>query len=196
LEPRPYLGIDSSLRLLVEARGSLQRCSSAGPGPRARWVLGDVASGREPLSLATPQALVAVFGVLHHIPGETWRRELLARLLRGLAPAGLLAATVWRLDRTPRFGKRRVPWGTYAAACGKAGLPVVDEGELEPGDHLLDWSGDPSVPRYCHFPSDNEVQRLTEHLKSLGATLVDRFLSDGPSGEDNLYLLFRKAPSC
>ncbi|MEM7350845.1 MAG: methyltransferase [Acidobacteriota bacterium] len=133
--------------------------------------------------------LVALFGVLHHVPGSGARRALLASLTQHLRPGGLLAVSIWRFDRSPRFERRRIAWDDYNALCQRAGRPPLPIEQLEPGDVLLSWAGDREHPRYCHFPADDEI---TDWIASSPVPLLDRFEADGPSGVDNLYLLFRK----
>ena len=130
--------------------------------------------------------LVVLFGVLHHVPGEAERRQFLRRLSTLLKAGGILAISIWRLDRNPRFSRQKIPFASTRAARERQGLPPLDCDRLEPGDALLSWSGDQEHPRYCHFPSDREIDRWIADAPPL----IDRFAADGPTGQDNLYLLF------
>lgn len=132
--------------------------------------------------------LVVLFGVLHHLPGSAARRRLLRRLGTRLAPGGVLAASIWRLDRGPRFARLLVPWEDYDLSRRRRGQKPLDAGHLESGDALLGWGGDSEHPRYCHFPGEAEIETWVE---TPGVPLIDRFEADGPSGSDNLYLVFR-----
>jgi len=125
--------------------------------------------------------LVALFGVLHHLPGRDVRRRFLAHQLRRLRPGGRLAVSIWRRDLSPDFARKVVPWERIAAAAG------IDRGQLEPGDHLLGWAGDRDHPRYCHFPDQDEIEGWTAEV---GSAPIDRYAADGPTGHDNLYLIF------
>ena len=40
-----------------------------------------------------------------------------------------------------------------------------------------------------HFPAEAEIESW---IQSLDARLIERFVADGPTGRDNLYLLFRR----
>jgi tRNA (uracil-5-)-methyltransferase TRM9 len=125
--------------------------------------------------------LVGLFGVLHHVPGRSNRIELLTRLEARLAPGGLLAFSLWRFDRVPRFQKKIVPWDEFLAETGLE----VDEGDLEPGDHILTWGGAPPAYRYCHAVSDEEGEEMRRALRL-------ELLSSFDSGsEPNRYCLFR-----
>ncbi len=134
--------------------------------------------------------LVALFGVLHHVPGIDTRERLLERLGRRLAPAGVLAASIWRFDRSPRFARRRVAWEAYHRRCRRRNLETLDRDDLEAGDVLLSWGGDAEHPRYCHFPDDAGIQSLVAAPRR---RLAERFEADGPTGRDNLYLVWQAA---
>ncbi len=125
--------------------------------------------------------LVALFGVLHHVPARSNRLELLKRLASRLAPGGFLAFSLWRFDRFPRFRKKIVPWGELRARTAIE----VDERDLEPGDHILTWGGAPPAYRYCHAVSDEEERDIR---RSLELELVSSF---DAKDEPNRYCLFR-----
>ncbi len=134
--------------------------------------------------------LVALFGVLHHVPGHRARRDLLRRLEALVVPGGLLATTIWRLDRSDRFERLLVPWASHNLARVREGRAALDLEHLEAGDALLRWGGSAELPRYCHFPTESEIESW---IQALDARLIRRFDADGPTGRDNLYLLFRRA---
>ena len=179
-----YLGIDTCQALL---RSATQRLDNVIEAPELRFVdvlevdLDRVLDGE-------PFDLVALFGVLHHVPGTASRQTLLRCLSRQLAPGGILAASLWRLDRTPRFTRRVMPWTAYNARLTRRGEVSIDPEALETGDVLLTWDDDTEHPRYCHFPDNAEVDALAI---APGRDLIDRFEADGPSGRDNLYLVWR-----
>ncbi|MEM7586438.1 MAG: class I SAM-dependent methyltransferase [Acidobacteriota bacterium] len=182
-----YVGLDGSSELLTQAR------ARADDVARLELLQADVVRDRLTEHLGDRRFdLVALFGVLHHVPGHGARRDLLRRLARRLTPGGILAVSIWRLDRTPNFSRKVVPWQDYLARGGGAppleGCPPGSKLDLEPGDTLLSWAGQRDVPRYCHFPSNAEIDGWIE---AVGASLIDRFPADGPTGRDNLYLLFR-----
>ncbi len=180
-----YLGVDGCAALLraagsrldglVEA-AELRRLDILEPGF-------DRAVGGERFDL------VVLFGVLHHIPGRDSRSHLLRRLGSRLAPGGVLAVSVWRPDRrTPRFARRIVAWQGYNRERRRRGLDPLDLDAAEAGDTLLSWAGDTEHPRYCHFPDDTEIDQW---IATPGPRLSDRFEADGPSGRDNLYLVWQ-----
>ncbi|MEM9553922.1 MAG: class I SAM-dependent methyltransferase [Acidobacteriota bacterium] len=184
-----YVGLDAGVGLLEHARHALG--TACGPPSRWRLAQADLLDEHdleraleglgEPAEGGRGFDLVALMGVLHHVPGEAERGALLRRLGRRLAPGGLLAATVWRADRAPGFAAKVLSWETVRDA-----LP--DPARLEAGDHLLGWAGDDGPPRYCHFADDAEVDRL---VAASELDEVERFHDDGPNGASNLYVMLR-----
>ena len=141
-------------------------------------------SCREPPARALPEGpfdLVALFGVVHHVPGEDARSALLAAAATRVAPFGVLAYTLWRCDEDPRFARR--------SARGRALAQQLLAGHaLEPGDHLLGF-GDGGL-RYCHRVDDAEAERL---IAATALEPVVRFHADAAEGEGgNDYTVLRR----
>lgn len=180
-----YVGVDLDEGLLDAARRELDGI----PGVSLhRLDLAEDDPGR--VVPARSQDLVVLVGVLHHVPDEAVRRRLLRRLAGLVAPGGILVASFWRLDRDEtRFGRKRVPWERWNA--GQPAERRIDASDLDPGDVLLRWRGDETVPRYCHFPDEAEIARLSSAAADL--ELIETFEADGPTGRDNLYLVWRRA---
>jgi SAM-dependent methyltransferase len=182
--PVDYLGLDGSEALLAAA-GEPSR-GLAGSRLRAFEILTeslDEALGGRRFDLA------AVFGVLHHVPGEANRRALVRDLGARLSPSGVLAVSVWQLHRDPGFARKTVPWKRYNRHRQRLAAPALHLGELEAGDYLLSWKGRDDPPRYCHFPETAEVEGW---IAASGLRLLDRYEADGPTGADNLYLLLER----
>jgi SAM-dependent methyltransferase len=175
-EPVDYLGCDASGALLAHARGR---------GLDARYQFSQADFVAVPLARVLPAEtfdLICVLGVMHHIPGRCQRQQLLRGLAQYLAPNGILALTIWRLDQDPRFASRIVPFEQYNRAAAQ---PIALE-QLEPGDTLLRWGNPGGPPRYCHFPNPSEVEAL---LAASGLRLVERFQADGRGNQLNEYSL-------
>lgn len=167
--PFDYCGIDESPLGLAEARRRL---------PALVFVERDFL--QEPL----PEGgfdLVALFGVLHHVPGRENRLRLLTRLSAVLSPGGLLLFSLWMFDRYRRFQRKIVPWDEFLA---RAGIDL-DVADLEPGDRILTWGGDSPAYRFCHAMSDEEEADLA---RSLPLDLVARL---DAGAEPNRYYVFR-----
>lgn len=172
-----YTGIDASDALLADARtrGAL--------GEAAQLERLDLVEDDLPAWLGARRFdLIALFGVLHHVPGAERRKSLLGGLLDHLSEGGILALTSWRLALFERFRERALPW--------EQSPEPLDAAQLEPGDRLLPW-GRGEGQRYVHFAHEDETAEL---VASLGARVVDRFEADGQEEALNRYFLLR-APS-
>ncbi|MCC6801734.1 MAG: class I SAM-dependent methyltransferase, partial [Anaerolineae bacterium] len=159
-----YVGIDSSAALLDRARLALA-------GLDVCLEQRDIVEQPPDESLGQFD-LVALFGVLHHIPGADPRVALLRALAQRVAPGGLLAFTEWRFMDEARFRERVVAWDS--------GISV------EPGDYLLDWRRGEQALRYCHHVDDAEHVRL---VAATGLATVAEYRADAA----NMYTVLRKA---
>jgi SAM-dependent methyltransferase len=178
-----YFGVDASPLGLAEARRRL------GGLQNVRLFEHDFIEGTSPLpeTLASLTFdLVALFGVLHHVPGRRTRSELLARLSESLAPGGLLAYTLWRFDRYRRTAKKLIPWEEFVARTGSE----IDLDGLEAGDHIMTWGSGRDAFRYCHAVSDEEEDSLAGSLCSRNMGVVAQFEVDS---EPNRYWLLRRS---
>lgn len=162
-----YTGVDSSPALLARARAALCDLDAS---------LLETDLLRDPLPDGSFD-LVALFGVLHHIPGEATRRRLIVQLADRLAPGGLLFFSAWRFAEFERFRRRIVPWPADLSA--------------EPGDYLLDWRRGERALRYCHFVDEAEHAAL---IAASGLRAIMTFCADGESGASNRYSMLRREP--
>ena len=186
-----YIGLDSSEALLRLAR------SQPFP-PSWRFVQADLTAadwgervvalplgeGRPLVEKPSGQAAafdqVFAFAVLHHIPGNELRIRLLRQVQGLLAPGGRLTLSVWNFLASPRLRRRILPWP-------EAGLA---EGELDPGDYLLDWRHGGRGLRYVHHFTEPELDGLAA---AGGFGVVDGYLSDGESGVLGRYQVWEPA---
>jgi SAM-dependent methyltransferase len=169
IAPR-YQGVDASAELLALAR---ERSDLVAGAELAQL---DVIEHANALPTG-PFDLIAVFGVIHHVPSEPARAALLQALAARLASGGTLAVAFWRTTADEDTAKR-VPWESAG----------VDARDLEPGDRLLRFDTDASMFRFSHFADEPELARLA---RAPGLPLVLRFDSDGSGGIANAYLLWR-----
>lgn len=177
LAPREfrYVGIDASPELLKQA-------GEGAPDTRDfTWICGDFVEVPATEVLPPgPFSLIALFGVLHGIPGRDQRRALLAAAADRLRPGGLLTVTAWRLDAFARFADKLLP-------CEQA-TPRIDARELEAGDRLLPWGNGDAV-RYCHTGGEAEAEAL---LAELPLERVADWRADGRENSLNRYFALRR----
>jgi SAM-dependent methyltransferase len=166
-----YIGLDASEGLLQEAQ-------------KQPW--DDFAAAFIPSDLAAPGweaspglrsrhfDAVFIFAVLHHLPGEALRLDVLRKARALLSPGGRLTLSVWQFLHSPRWLARIQPW-ELIGLTGK---------DVDSGDYLLDWRQGGRGLRYVHHFSAGELAALA---RDGGFRLVDRFTSDGEGGRLGLY---------
>lgn len=181
-KPFRYVGIEPSPAALEHARKNLTEM------PSATLIERDVTAYPDervvPAAVPADFSLIALFGLLHHVPGYETRRSLLTELAGYLGRDGVLVFSVWRFGLFERFRKKIVPWKEF---LGESAHPI-DAGDLEPGDYILSW-GDDSAYRYCHFADSEETSRL---VSSLRLECVTVFAADGHTNDLNQYVVLRK----
>lgn len=179
-----YTGVDFSPVLLTEAQQAVEELDA---GLSIRFIQGDLGQGEWWQALSGEQFdVICAFAVLHHIPGEALRRQILVNAHRHLAPGGVFALSVWQLQHSPRLVARIQPWS----------LAGLREDQVDPGDMLMDWRytlpGEPEQTglRYVHLFEPQELQRLGE---TCGFTFQYAFESDGKGGRLALYQVWANA---
>ena len=139
-EAKNYTGIDFNEDLLGKARYRL---------PEATLIKADLLEF-DLASLEKTYDLIALFGVLHHIPSYANRLKLLKKSKQLLKPASYLFFSTWDFISMPNFTSHIVPWEDF-------GIPSAS---VEPNDHLLKWKRGVSAVRYCHYISEAEMRQL------------------------------------
>lgn len=163
-----YAGIDNCAELLAAAERDLGQVANA----RLKLIRRDVIED----SLAAPPAqLVAMFGLLHHVPGARQRCELVRGAASLVLPGGNLVFAAWRFYDKERFRRRILPW--------EKGINV------ERHDYLLDWRRGTPARRYCHYIDDDEHRQL---IQASGMDVVDDYRADGAEGDLNRYTVLQK----
>jgi tRNA (uracil-5-)-methyltransferase TRM9 len=173
-----YEGIDASAPLLSEARARI---------PAGFDAILHEADFLEPASDdVLPRgtfSLVALFGVLHGVPGDARRRALVAAAAARLAAGGILALAGWRFAEFEDLRRRIVPWSALAARGG----PAIDPSRVDPGDHLLSWGDGPAL-RYAHALDGAALADLTRGLR---LAPVASYVDDGRDRARNHYAIYR-----
>jgi len=174
-----YLGIDASAPLLAAVRARTL------PLAEVATLQADLVGARVAEQLAQRRfSLIAVFGVLHHIPGHGNRRALLESLARHLEPGGLMALAFWRLAESPRLRGKLRPWAEWNTSAEEP----IDESRLEAGDQLLAWGPGGQAVRYCHFADEDETRRL---VAATSLQTVATYTDDGRERDLNRYFVLQ-----
>jgi SAM-dependent methyltransferase len=179
-----YVGVDANEALLGSARSRW----TAALDDRCELILQNFLIGGEPGSTLPegPFDLIAVMGVLHHVPGRDWRLALLRAAASRLASGGLLTLAAWQFANRERFARRTVEWSTAGFALDKP----IDLDFLESGDRLLRFGNDEAAPpRYCHQVADREFEAWPEEL---GLEPLAEYRADGAEGDLNRYWILRR----
>lgn len=167
-----YHGTDNNAMLLESARAAFAKMNVL---PDARLELHDLLEDRLPDG---EYELVALFGVLHHVPSMARRVALIRDLALRVAQGGFLVFTSWCFYDHARFRERLIA------------LPP--EYGAERGDWLMDWRrghAANSLLRYCHHVDETE-QRMLEAAS--GLSLVTAFYADGHTDNINRYSLLQR----
>ena len=169
-----YTGLDHSSQLLEEARASFSDKNSY------RFLLADLATPDwEALLPASLFDLVLAFAVLHHLPGEDLRRQVLEKVHSRSAPGGLFLHSEWQFLSSARLRSRILPWETVG----------LNPHQVDPGDFLLDWrQGGPGL-RYVHQFSEAELDSLAAET---GYAILETYNSDGQTGRLGLYQIWKR----
>jgi 2-polyprenyl-3-methyl-5-hydroxy-6-metoxy-1,4-benzoquinol methylase len=169
----PYLGVDFSLPLLRDAASTPEVFS-------ARFLELDLTTltpQSEQVAALRGQAghwsLITAFAVLHHIPSDELRCNILQAVHSLLAPEGLFIHSHWQFLNSEKLKARIQPWDAVA------GL-----GESDAGDFILDWRSGGTGLRYVHHFTEAELRELAD---ATGFTVRETFYSDGASGNLGLY---------
>ena len=120
---------------------------------------------------------IFAFAVLHHIPGENLRLEILRKIACLLQSGGQFAHSHWQFLNSPRLKERIQPWQTVG----------LSPDQLDPGDYLLDWRRDGYGLRYVHHFDEKELNALAQ---TAGFRPIETFLSDGEGGNLGLYQIW------
>ena len=171
-----YLGLDFSLPLLAVAE-SVPEGFSAEFREADLTQLSEIT---EQLSVPEGWSLMTAFAVLHHLPSQHLRLNLLQTVHSLLAPGGRFIHSNWQFLNSPRLRLRVRKWS-------EAGLTDDD---VDDGDYLLDWRSGGTGLRYVHHFSEEE---LTELAESSGFTIFETFYSDGKEGNLAIYQIWKKS---
>ena len=168
-----YLGLDFNAELLEEASQHLP------PGFQSDFRQTNLASQDwdERIAIGSWDMILA-FSVLHHLPGEALRKQLLYKIRKLIKPGGSFIHSEWQFLNSPRLVQRIQPWETIDLRAA----------DVDPGDYLMDWRSGGHGLRYVHHFSEPELVKLAGEA---GFQVVESFLSDGEGSKLGLYQLWK-----
>jgi 2-polyprenyl-3-methyl-5-hydroxy-6-metoxy-1,4-benzoquinol methylase len=173
----PYTGLDFSLPLLEVARHGWEDAP-------ATFLCADLMGAdwekRAAASSPRPFDWVTAFAVLHHIPGQEARLNILNKVHTLLRPGGLFLHSEWQFLNSPKLRARIQPWE-------EAGLSAQ---AVDPEDYLIDWRSGGRGLRYVHHFSEAELEALAA---AAGFRVREVFQSDGTNGQLGLYQVWEAA---
>ena len=170
-----YLGVDFSLPLLRDAESQPE-------GFSATFTEADLTqlSANKWLMHHGKWNVVASFAVLHHIPSEEMRMDILRAVHELLADDGKFIHSHWQFLNSEKLKTRIKPWEEAD----------VQPSDVDAGDYLLDWRSGGEGLRYAHHFSESELSALA---RVTGFDVLDTFYSDGESGNLGLYQVWKIA---
>lgn len=175
-----YLGLDFSLPLLADAESVLGFSAEFREVDLTQLAVisNQIAITGYPFS-GTRWSLITAFAVLHHIPSQRLRLDILKAIHELLASDGRFIHSNWQFLNSPRLRQRVREWN-------EAGLTEAD---VDDGDFLLDWRSGGTGLRYVRHFSEAELAGLAE---SSGFEIVETYHSDGKEGNLAIYQVWRK----
>jgi len=166
-----YVGADAIPELIEEACAQARKL----PQTDTTFRVADVTRPNWTEDLPhTPFDCVVVLAVLHHIPDFDLRARVLRAVAGVLNPRGYAILSTWRFLAHERMRRKIVDWDEVS----------IDEGQLEPGDYLLDWKRGGRGLRYCHMVNEEEVERLAA---ASGFVVRETFRAGGREGDLSLF---------
>jgi SAM-dependent methyltransferase len=169
-----YLGVDFSLPLLREA-ASLSKGFSAEFVQADLTKLSAISNG---LFVNGNWSVVTAFAVLHHIPSQELRLEILRVVNQLLRKDGCFIHSNWQFLNSEKLKARIQDWEAID----------LSDSQVDVGDYLLDWRSGGHGLRYVHHFDENELEELASASQF---EIVATFYSDGESGNLGLYQIWR-----
>lgn len=171
-----YIGTDFSPNLLERARRLVPEDFPA--------VFRELDLTREDWGQSLPPGqfdYIFAFATLHHIPGHNLRESILRQIHLRLKAGGVFALSNWQFLNSERLRRRIQPWEAINLSAG----------DVDAGDHLLDWRRGGYGLRYVHHFKETELNQLAHES---GFSVQECFYSDGKTGDLALYQVWTSSP--
>ena len=158
------------------------------PATWSEWSWAPVLNDQSPALAVDHEGVdwVTLFGIMHHVYGYERRLKLLIWAAAHLRVGGVLTISLWDFGAHEKWDKKKLPWVDYAESHG------LDLTQLEPGDFLLGWSGMSDTPRYCHWVSREEEQRMLNDVVANAAVGLSAGFRAGNEGDLNRYWCWKR----
>jgi tRNA (uracil-5-)-methyltransferase TRM9 len=161
-----YFGVDNSEKLIEIAKENF---------PDAKFFIGDA------LNLSFPDNFfdkVYSIALLHHIPSENFRVEVLKETKRVLKPGGILILTCWRIHQL----------GEILSLLKYTFLKIIGKSKLDFRDTFLLWGK--KTLRYYHFFTQRELENL---VRKAGFEILESGVTKNKRGNrQNYYIICQK----
>ena len=164
-----YTGIDFSPMMM----------NSAPNLPNATFICFDITSPNWTDVFKKQFDSIVCFSVLHHIPGQNNRIDIISNMYSTLKPGGYCAISVWQFLQTERLRKKIVPWKRIG----------LTKEQVDYNDYLVDWKGGKYGIRYVHHFSIDSLKKICQ---GTGFQIKDVFLNDGKKANLGLYTILQK----
>jgi tRNA (uracil-5-)-methyltransferase TRM9 len=180
-----YLGLDFSPEILDCARKTVATMRMS-PNLKINFVQSDLTETTWITKL--PEIKwdgIMAFAVLHHIPGNRLRTQLIRQVYDLLEENGKFIFSVWQFQNSPKLMERRIGWEQVGLA----------NSDVEVGDTLLDWRANAKDTksvvglRYVHLFTKEELATLASATRFQP---IDEFDSDGFNGKLGHYEIWQK----
>ena len=169
-----YLGLDFSLPLLNEAEREAFKCP-------VQFIQADLASSDWDHVIARNNMfdIIFSFAVLHHIPSNELRSQIIKMIHGLLKPNGLFIHSNWQFLNSEKQKARIQSWESVG----------LNQSDVDANDYLLDWRRGGKGLRYVHHFDESELKDLA---KASEFEIIETFYSDGENRKLSLYQTWKK----
>jgi SAM-dependent methyltransferase len=170
-----YLGVDSDLDLLNYASQNY---------PEIDFKLVDIFDKDWKIP-TTKFDIIALFGVMHHLPDLETREKLFKKIAELLKNNGIFVCTTWNFDQYCSQSILDLDLEIAQKTLLEFDLKKAD---FQTGDFLLDWKRGETAVRFAHSYDTAEMEIL---IKNTNFKLLKTFVADGSEKKVNTYWIYQ-----